>query len=160
MWLRIVSFFALLLFAACGNQPAPPSAPLFETVRSLQPRAKGSVFIFTINPNDCFRCINVLYTRMNHVAADTTGAHSIVIILRNRREVERREIFAHVLNEIDTTKVPVLWNDSLYDAVEKEFGGPPGQSLLLLYDPSGRKQFCRPVKSLTGAEPELKHIFD
>lgn len=152
----------LLVLTGCGNGQDSPagSTPLslFAVARSRHPENTGKEYIFTANPGDCINCLNLLHIRLKEAGMNKAG--NVIIVLRNHRMVEREDLLQSTLAGIDSSLIPLIWDDSLYRAVNRE--AEPQyreQSLLLIYDKHGNKIFCKPVKEITGTEKEVLEIF-
>ncbi|TND08009.1 MAG: hypothetical protein FD123_2692 [Bacteroidetes bacterium] len=130
----------------------------FVFVSALHRGQHGKQVIFTANPGDCINCLNLLQFRLGKARRE--NQNQVTVVLREHRAVERRQLYNTILSGIDTTIIPVIWNDSLYNAINREYAGKyPGQSLLLIYDESGKKILCKPVKEIRGDEPETAELF-
>jgi|GEM_PF-3424433 len=148
--------FLLLLFAC---NPAEQPRTLAEEIRLVSGGKPGPYLVFTINPNDCFRCVNSLHDRLGRVF-EKDLEYTVVLVLKERRSIERQHLFSTVLSDLDTTKVPLIWDDALYEKVAQNYSGAREQSLLLMLDAQGKTILCKPVKELTGLEPEIKNVFE
>jgi hypothetical protein len=83
----------------------------------------------------------------------------ICIVFQNIRSIEREAVIKSAFQGIDTTNVPIIWNDKLFQQVHEFVPGIKGGSVLLVFDRTNKLLFSKAGKSVTGTEPELKNIF-
>jgi hypothetical protein len=115
--------------------------------------------VFAVTPNDCNSCMELFTEVMRRQLNNKSPENRICIVFQNIRSIEREAVIKSAFQGIDTTNVPIIWNDKLFQQVHEFVPGIKGGSVLLVFDRTNKLLFSKAGKSVTGTEPELKNIF-
>ncbi|MCU0434848.1 MAG: hypothetical protein MUC87_15440 [Bacteroidia bacterium] len=102
-----------------------------------------------------------LFTAVLRKQLNTTSPNNrICVVFQDFRPVERPALIQAAFEDIDTSGVPIIWSDTLFEQARQKVNQPKGGSLLLVYNQKYQLLYSKAGKSVTGTEPELKNIFN
>ena len=125
----------------------------------LPDKEKSYTSVFVLTPNDCNSCMEmftkVLRTQLNLQTPET----QICVVFPKLRQIERAAVLESAFGDADTTGIPIIWSDTLFDEAHQKAKHIKAGSLLLVYNQQQQLIFSKAGKTVTGFEPELKNIF-
>lgn len=149
----VSGIIGLFFFSAACHAPQPKPATLFETIAAQQP-GSTHYFVFAVNPNDCVNCLVGFRHFAETLDRLPQKEAACTVIFPAVRAVERPGILQSTLNEMDTTRFRVRWNDAEYQQVLGQCTKLSASSLCA-FDAGGKIFFKSTVHNMTGLEKEL-----